>query len=261
MTATSHKEWRALAPDGVDVRYFEECGSTNSLAAEAGAGGLKMPTWFVAGAQNAGRGRRGNAWSSAKGNLYCSYLIQPEAKISDLATLPYLVALAVRDTFIALGCNPDSVQCKWPNDVLVNGRKTSGILIESSAGPALKCDFAVIGIGLNLRHYPVDAKFPATSLMDEIDRSIEAAAAFKTLAHTLEHRLNSWDPKSVAKMIGEWRDCAWGMGLRREIRTSDESFFAMLEGLDDTGGLLLRLDDGSTKKLYAGEVFGPPRQH
>ncbi len=261
MISAAENEWQSLAPDGTKVQYFDQCGSTNSLATEAGAKGLPGNTWFVAGKQSAGKGRRGNAWLSETGNLYSSYLARPAVLISELATLPYLVSLAVRDTFIALGCKSESVQCKWPNDVLINEKKASGILIESNAGSGMKCDFIVIGIGLNLKNFPPDARFPATSVLDETSSLVKVTAAFRVLSRALQQRIDSWRPNDVGSMIEEWRACGWGIGMRREIRTNNESFFATLEGVDDTGGLSLRLDDGTMRCLYAGEVFGPPINH
>lgn len=259
MRETQHQEWRALVPDGTDAHFIEVCGSTNTLATEAGTAGNKGPMWFIAGRQDAGRGRRGRPWASANGNLYCSYLFGPDAFLADLAALPFLTALAVRDTLVSLGCAPDAVKCKWPNDVLVDSKKISGILIESSAAPGLKTDFAIVGIGINLVHFPSDAQFSATSVADETGSTHDVATAFKILSHVLHERLATWNPRSPERVANEWRQHAWGMGKRREIRTNDETFFATLMGLDDTGGLVLRLDDGNERTLFAGDVFTSPQ--
>lgn len=261
MSSLIQKEWSSLAPDGVEVRYYEDCSSTNSLATEAGAAGFSGPTWFVAGHQTAGRGRRGREWHSGSGNLYCSLLTRLPCRISDLATLPYVVSLAVRDCFAGLGCDADSIQCKWPNDVLIHARKCSGILIESSAGYDQMVDFVVIGIGLNLVSCPENTTFPATSLKTELGKALAPSSAFKALAALLQNRLENWDPHNVGPIIEEWRQVSWGMGQRREIRTVDESFFATLEDLDGKGGLVLTLDDGTKRKLYAGDVFEGPKTH
>jgi len=255
---TDKSEWNLLAPAKTGVQFHEVCESTNTLACSAGIDGTTTPMWFVAGQQKAGRGRRGRAWTSAPGNFYGSYLFKPALKVSDLATLPFLVSLAVRDTFIGLGCHPSKVQCKWPNDVLISEKKASGILIESSAAPSLNTDFIVVGVGLNLAHFPEDAQFGATSIAASTNNIPEVMSAFKILSHSLHERLENWQPENATAVIEEWRACAWGMGMRREIRTNDETFHATLIGLNDDGGLSLRLDNGVSKQLYAGDVFAPP---
>ena len=251
----------SLAPNGVSVNYYDECSSTNYLAVEQGAKGFQQPTWFVAGKQTAGRGRRGRAWVSQTGNLYGSLLTRIEGKLSDLATLPYVVALAVRDTFIASGCDAGQIQCKWPNDVLIGEKKASGILIESSADGSQNIDFVVIGVGLNLKHCPDGAQFPSTCVIDQTGTEVSASQAFKYLSHALHERLNSWQPDNVAEVVREWSSVSWGIGKRREIRTTDETFTATLMGLDNDGGLTLQLDDGTQRILYAGDVFAGPRPH
>lgn len=259
MSSLIQQEWATLVPAGTSVRYFDHCTSTNSVATEAAVTGLQGPTWFVASKQSAGRGRRGRAWTSGEGNLYCSLSTRLNVKIADLSTLPYVVSLAVRDCFIDLGCDSASVRCKWPNDVLVDEHKASGILIESSAGQDQTIDFVVIGIGLNLASYPNDAQFPATSLQERLRKRVAVTEAFKSLAFRLNERLGRWQPKDVSGLIEEWRAVSWGLGHRREIRTVDESFMATLTGLNNQGGLMLTLDDGSTRTLYAGDVFASPR--
>ncbi len=258
MSSLIQQEWASLILAGSDVQYFDQCTSTNSLAAEAAVAGLDTPKWFVAGRQSAGRGRRGRAWASGEGNLYCSLSTHLNVKIADLSTLPYVVSLAVRDCFIDLGCDSTSVQCKWPNDVLVDEKKASGILIESSASQDQTIDFVVIGVGLNLASYPDDAQFPATSIQERLGKRVAVTDAFKSLAFRLNERLADWQPQDVSGLIEEWRTVSWGLGHRREIRTANESFMATLTGLNSQGGLMLVLDDGSTRTLYAGDVFEAP---
>lgn len=258
MNSTAISDWNSLAPNGTDVEFHQVCESTNVLANLAGADGAEMPKWYVAKEQKTGRGRRGRIWSSPIGNFYGSYLFRPQLDMPELACLPFLVSLAVRDTFLKLGCSSETVLCKWPNDVLVSEKKASGILIESNAEPKQTKGFVVIGIGLNLAHFPDDAQFPATSVTNEVNVHPSIKSAFKILSHTLDKRLHEWSKQGAASTINEWRAHAWGIGMRREIRTNNESFHATLIGLDDDGGLSLRLDNGIEKKLYAGDVFASP---
>lgn len=261
MSTLIQQEWQSLAPEGVSVCFYDECRSTNSLATEQGSLGFEQPTWFVASRQTDGRGRRGRTWASQNGNLFCSLLTHLDLPMSDLATLPYVVSLAVRDTFLELGCTPEQVQCKWPNDVLIGEKKSSGILIESSAGDRGLVDFVVIGIGLNLAHYPSDAQFPATCVNDELGETIATSKAFQVLAHRLKKRLAEWNPSNVSLLVREWVAVSWGLQQRREIRTAGETFMATLNGLDEKGGLELILDDGTKHTLYAGDVFASPGAH
>jgi BirA family biotin operon repressor/biotin-[acetyl-CoA-carboxylase] ligase len=252
---SAHREWTTLVPFGTDVRYFDECDSTNTVAVSAGTDGETGPIWFVAGQQTAGRGRRGNVWNSYDQNLYSSYLFRPKVALTDLAALPFVVSLAVRDTFIALGCDEDDVKCKWPNDVLIDEKKANGILIETSAASGHQSDFVVIGIGLNLNGYPKDTLFPSTSVSQQLSCKIDVASAFKVLSHVMDIRLSKWFPSDISAITEEWSSKAWGIGTRREIRTTNDTFTGTLVRLETDGGLLVKLDDGTEKRLYAGDIF------
>jgi BirA family biotin operon repressor/biotin-[acetyl-CoA-carboxylase] ligase len=252
-----YQDWGVSVPHGVEARFYEQCGSTNEVAGDLARVGTQGPVWIVAGQQSAGRGRRGREWLSRSGNLYASLLFRPSLKPADLAALPYIAALAVRDTFISLGADPADVACKWPNDVLIDGRKASGILIESSARSANALDFVIVGIGMNLIHAPdADAAiFPAASLKQVTGREVTVRDALEALSQHIYVRLDNWIVANISSVVAEWSDCAWGLGERREIRTHNEQFVATPTGLADDGGLIVKLDDGREKRLYAGDVF------
>lgn len=242
-------------PDGVEALFFAECDSTNAQAAEMARKGAQGPIWLCTAVQTAGRGRRGRVWTSKPGNLYASLMFRPALKPADMAALPYLTALAVRDTFIELGADADATRCKWPNDVLLKDRKASGVLIESSARNAEALDYVIIGIGINLQHFPEDAAFRATSLKDAFGMDAQPRDALAVLARHMFDRLNNWDISSFEKIAREWTAVSWGLGQKREIRTADQTFSGVPESLSSDGGLIVRLDDGSEKRLYAGDIF------
>ncbi len=242
-------------PNGVGAFFFEECDSTNARAAAFAKAGEQGPVWVIAGAQSAGRGRRGRAWTSETGNLYASLMFRPSIRAQDMAALPFIVALAVRDTFVALGAPEDQVQCKWPNDILIGGRKASGVLIESSARHGGLLDYVIIGIGMNLVHFPDDAAFGATSLRHATGLAVSVKDAVSVLAEKLYRRIDAWKVDDFKAVADEWTRYSWGLGQKRELRTHDETFTATLLGLSDDGALIARLDDGSEKRLYAGDVF------
>lgn len=242
-------------PYGVGALFFAECDSTNTLAAEFARKGYKGPLWLTAGQQTAGRGRRGRVWASGGGNLYTSLLFRPSLKPSDLAALPYIVALAARETFITLGADRAVVRCKWPNDVLIDGKKACGVLIESSARNADLLDYVIIGIGMNLCEFPGDAAYGATSLLHATGKRITPREALSVLASHMFERLNDWDISSFEQVASEWQECSWGLGEKREIRTATDTFTGTPLSLSSDGGLIVRLDDGTEKRLYAGDVF------
>lgn len=243
-------------PSGTSAFFYDTCKSTNATAVAEGIKGISSPTWFIAGEQTAGKGRRGREWKSIQGNLYCSYLFRPKELNSILTVLPFIVSLAIRDMLLAQGCSSETVKCKWPNDVLLDEQKISGVLIETSAVSNKPPSFIVIGIGINLADSPSDTVFPATSVAQVLEKNIETAASFKTLAFALDHRLSQWSHRNASKTIEEWSRHAWGIGTKRQINLHNESFHATLIGLETDGALKLKMDDGIIKRIYAGDVFG-----
>ncbi len=242
-------------PYGVGARFFNECDSTNKLAAELAASGDKGPVWITAGCQTTGRGRQGKVWTSKPGNLYTSLLFSPQLKPMDAGALPFITALAVRDTFVKLGLPSEQVQCKWPNDILVNGKKASGILIESSAKGGAYLDHVIVGVGMNLLHSPSDAAFKATSFFEETGKTVEVQNALQILSHALKERLDKWDIGDFTPIKQEWTENAWGLGQTREIRTANSTFEGTLLGLDEQGGLSVLLASGEEQSIYAADIF------
>ncbi len=257
MAGTIYQDWGVSMPHGVGARFFESCDSTNQLATDYARQGEKGPVWFVAGTQTAGRGRRGRAWLSEPGNLFCSLLFRPDLGPADLVALPYIAALSVRDTFISLGAPAKAVKCKWPNDVLLDGKKANGILIESSARNADELDYIVVGIGMNLvfAPEPAEAVFPATSLKQAYGLEADVRNAVALLAQHLFQRLNAWSISDISPIVDEWTNTAWGLGEVRQIRTHSEEFDGTPIRLACDGGLVVKTDDGSEKRLYAGDIF------
>jgi len=242
-------------PAGVGALFYSECDSTNSVASAMAASETKGPVWIAAGRQTSGRGRKGRVWDSEEGNLYSSFLFAPALQASDMAALPFVVALALRDAFIVAGCAAERVHCKWPNDILINNKKAAGVLIESSAKAGGRLDHIVIGIGANLKFSPTEAIFPATSLYEENGCSLSPKEFLVGLAATLKNRLDSWDLHNFSPIKEEWTRAAWGLGATRTINTALESFDAELMGLDDEGGLIVRLPDGTLKTVVTADIF------
>jgi len=256
VTGTNYENWEASVPHGVEARFYSQCSSTNTLAVEyARADGGNEPLWVVAGQQTDGRGRKGRTWVSEAGNLYTSLVFKPIISPRDLAALPFVIALAARDTVIELGVTAERVHCKWPNDILVDGHKICGILIESSARSSFTLEYVIVGIGLNLIHSPAEAAFKATSLKDSLGRAIDIKKALSVLSHAVKRRLDTWDQTNFEPIRQEWSDAAWGLGQTRRISTADDAFDALLVGIDGQGGLEVKLANGETRTITAADIF------
>ena len=152
-------------PGGYRHQAFTDVSSTNTLCLEAAQNGDQGGLWITAERQVQGRGSRGRQWVSEPGNLYASLLLRAPGPDEKLHTLTFAASLAIRDAIYTLpDANSADVELKWPNDVLLNGRKTSGILLESHY--VNEARFVIIGIGVNIRHFPSETLHPATSLKE-----------------------------------------------------------------------------------------------
>lgn len=179
---------------GHRIEHLEETTSTNQVAFELGVAGAAAGTAVIAEAQTAGRGRLGRSfYSPPHHNLYTSIVLRPTGTITDAPTLILAAAVAVAETVSEVVGDASAVEIKWPNDVLIRRRKTSGILMESSAEGA-RLAFAVLGIGVNLNvdreRFPDEFRPLATSLKSEIGGHVDRVAFARRLFEALERQLD-----------------------------------------------------------------------
>ena len=237
------------AGDAPDIIWHDSVGSTNAEAAGLNASGRRGPVWVAAGEQIAGRGRQGRDWVSTPGNLYASLLQPvPDVPLDRLASLSLVAGLALADSVVAAGISAP-VQLKWPNDVLVAGRKTAGILIETvGQGASLA---AIIGCGLNLAHHPQGTRWPATHLAEH-RRAIDPRDMLRLLAAAMDVRIEQWDAGAgLAGITQDWTSRAMGVGTRVQIANGAAGVF---RGLAPSGALLVETDDGDTLLHHAGDI-------
>jgi len=214
------------------------------------------PEWttVVADVQTAGRGRHGHAWSSAAGNLHLSVLVRPPGSAAEWGLLPLLAGLAVAEAVAETGVE---AALKWPNDVEIAGRKVAGVLVEStSAGAAFES--AVIGVGVNVASVPagLDAGSRAHAVcLAELVAVPEA----EVVAAAVLARIRVWYHRLAAggggDMLAAWRSRAlpwWGRDV--EARSGDDVLRGRAIDVDESGALVLRLDDGTRRLVHAGEV-------
>jgi len=229
-------------------------------------GGAGEGLWLRAERQTGGRGRQGRAWSSPEGNLYASTLVRLRPHDPQAATLALVTAVALEEVVSAYlfpgeGRGPASGRphlgsglrrgaiIKWPNDLLLDGAKLSGILLERAN------DAVVIGMGVNLAHHPTDLERPATSLAAH-GAAPDPADFLETLATAFARWLGIWRVEGLAPIRARWLDRAHAPGTALTARLPDgNAIDGLFQGLDSEGALILRLADGSSRVIHAADVF------
>ncbi len=228
--------------------------STNEEAKRRAADGARDGTVVWARQQTAGRGRRDRAWVSEAGNLFFSLLLRPDYPAAEAMQLSFVAANAVADAFAVALPRGSFVSCKWPNDVLVEGRKAAGLLLESASDGKGGLSWLVIGIGINIANHPQDADFPATSLHAEGAGEVTEEKMLRTICLRFLAGLVMWRNLGFAPVRKAWLARAHGLGSPVTVRLGEETMNGVFHALDETGALVLR-QDGVERLITAGDVF------
>ena len=245
-------------PPGFSVVALGSVGSTNDEAKDRARSGSPERTVIWARRQESGRGRRGRAWTSPEGNLYTSTILRPRVTPATAAQMSFVASLAIAETAEAFLPPMAQVRCKWPNDVLVNGRKVAGILLESEARADGRLAWLVLGVGINLRHYPEGTEFAATSLAEEGADHAEPAVALEIYAQKLDRWYARWQAEGFDPVRAAWLARAVNLGGPVRVRLADRELTGTFVDLDSDGVLLLdRGDGGEPMRIAAGDVFFP----
>lgn len=233
------------------IRTVEETASTNADMLALAAVGEPEGSWLRAEIQTDGRGRMGRGWHSPIGNLYASTLVRLQAHDPAAATLALVAAVALHEVVIAYASADEcSVTIKWPNDMLVNGAKLGGILLERSG------DAVVIGIGVNLGFHPVGLDRPVTSLTALGVEAPDSHYFCEDLAKTFAHWLGRWRGSGLAVIRQAWLEGAHPVGTALTARLGDgSSHDGLFDGLEADGALRLRLADRSLRVIHTADVF------
>ena len=210
-------------------------------------------TWLRADRQTGGRGRRGRAWVSPEGNLHASTLVRLREGDPPASTLALVAAVALHDvTSLALnqpspslGMGTPVLLIKWPNDLLLDGKKLAGILLERAE------DAVIIGFGVNLAHAPEGLDRPSISVSAWTGSAPPQDVILQMLAEGFARRLIGWRNEGLAPISASWIAAAHPIGTVLSTPEGDGLF----EGLDEAGALRLRLTDGAIRLIRAGDVF------
>lgn len=226
--------------------------STNTFAKNLAARGAAEGTLVVAEGQTAGRGRHGNDWSSLAGNLFMSLILRPQVLAASVGQLSFLVSLALARSFQDVLPASADIGLKWPNDVLVDGRKCAGILLESEAqGMAAQLPWVVSGVGVNLVACPQGA----TSLVDCGAVNMTPAQFLDVFEPHISELYTQWLNEGFAPIRQGWSSFATGVGQKIQVRLTRETLAGVFEGIDDSGALALRLANGEQRHIASGEVY------
>lgn len=241
-----------MIPSFYTLRSYDVVDSTNALAKQAAEAGEAQGLVIQANSQTDGRGRQKRQWISPEGNLYLSVLLRPDFSPQQAGYFSFAAAMAVFDAISEVHKDL-ALSLKWPNDVLIDDAKVSGILLEISSPDPDKIDWIVIGVGINVRSAPAgQVLYPVTSLEAQgYQGSVEQ------VRDAFLHYLHHWYLTLVHDGFGPVRR-AWLSDAHRgplSIRFPDCEINGNFAGLDADGGLILRLQDGTEKVVHAGDVF------
>ncbi len=244
-------------PEGTGRHVLPVTDSTNAHALRE-APAVSGPAWFLGLEQTAGRGRRARAWSSPRGNFHGSLLLFPTERPDQVALRSFAAALALRDAFVALTGVPQAFSLKWPNDVLLNGAKVAGILLEAtSAGAGVQA--LAIGIGVNLIAHPdqsvmEEGALPAVSLLSETGIRVTPEAFLDALAPAYAKWEAVFTAQGFAPLREAWLSQAAKIGQHIRARTGKDTFYGVFETIDSQGNLILATATGQMA-IPAAEVF------
>ena len=217
-------------------------------------GGDPGGLFVVADRQTGGRGRQGRTWVSPVGNFYASLALRDPAPAALAPQLGFVAGVALATTLRARLRGDDRLRLKWPNDILFDGAKVAGILLESAMLPdeRLGC---VIGIGVNCNTHPSGLSYPATDLRTAGDAQVDPADVLAELAHNLCAELARWRRgDGFASVRERWLAKAAGHGERIVVATPRQTFSGIFRDLDAGGRLLVEVPDGLAR-VDAGDVF------
>jgi len=241
---------------GHSVLFSREVGSTNDLAKELAKHSAEEGTVVIAETQTAGRGRLGREWLSPSGGLWFSVILRPKLRPAEAVKLTFVAGLAVAEVLREMyGLRSET---KWPNDVLVNRRKICGILTEMNT-TGENVNFVVVGIGVNAK-FDVEKVFPeslrrvATSVENELGRKVRLEELFRALLERLENIYDLYIGKGFTPVLEEWKNYASFLGYQVEVTSATEKLSGLALDIDYEGALILKLKDGTIKRIFVGDV-------
>lgn len=242
---------------GKEIISYKKVDSTNIVAYELAEKGLREGAVIFADEQAKGKGRQGRAWQSPPGcGIYMSCILRPQMTPNEISKITLMAAVAIAKAireFTAL-----NAMIKWPNDILINGKKVCGILTEMKAEQDV-VDFIILGIGINVNTRSEDLPRNGTSLKEELrgfkeGEDLSRVELAKKILETIEAHYNILKKNGSRSIIEEWKELSAMLGSRVKVALHNRTFEAHAHDIDPDGALVVRLDSGVLMKVSSGDV-------
>ncbi len=242
---------------GTKFHYFQEIDSTNSHARRLADAGAPEGAVVIAEHQSDGRGRLGRSWESPPYcNLYFSLLLRPALAPAHAPQITLMAAVALADTIASFVADRPTI--KWPNDILLQGKKLAGILTESSCD-AKRIEFVILGVGVNLNfpreRMPETIRDRATSLLEVGGQGVSRENFLRRLIQDLDRCYGTLEDFGFAAIAPRWEAYFALRGRRVRVEMVDEVISGTATGIDGDGALLLEAEDGVLHRVLAGDVI------
>lgn len=235
---------------------FNKISSTNIKAKELAQKNAKHGTIVISKVQKKGRGRFDRLWQSPEGGLYFSIILKPQCEPNRATLLPLIGALSVCNTIRSI--SDLYVKIKWPNDILINGKKISGILLESESDKG-RLKYVIIGIGINLNtdlsNLSEELHLASTSISYEIGIKLNYYDFLKKLLTNLDKYYTMFDKNKYDAIIKEWKNNSNTLGQKVTIDASSEKITGTAFDIDESGFLIIKTEEGDIKKITSGDCI------
>lgn len=237
------------------ITYYKQLDSTNTEIARLAMQGTEHGAVVVAEEQTAGKGRRGRSWESPAGeNIYMSILLRPNCKPEKAPMLTLVMAYSVAQVIRELGFS--EVQIKWPNDLVLSGRKICGILTEMQLKDS-EIDYVVVGVGINVntRKFPAELEDKATSLFLQSGREFARESIVEHVVEKFEHAYQQFmEVEDLSFLQDTYNSMLVNAGKEVRVLEPGNEYIAYSQGINSGGELIVRTPNGEEKAIYAGEV-------
>ena len=240
-----------------NFHYFAEVDSTNTYARQLAENGAREGEIVIAEAQTQGRGRLGRRWQSPPfANLYFSIILRPRLLPAHAPQITLMAAVALAETVASF--IPQSATIKWPNDILVGGKKLAGILTEASCDSE-RLHYVILGIGVNLNYrlaaMPDEIRTRATSVAELTGKSVRRESFLRRLIHDLDRCYGELEEAGFGSLAPRWEAHFGLRGQRVRVELFDQIVTGWVRGIDRDGALLVEDDQGRTQRVIAGDVI------